>query len=230
MSRPADLRDSEADSLRGQDDYILRIIRSYDSWVVRAYVYGRFQILRRRFLEEIGQYLPDEGNILDVGCGFGLFSLYYAMSLPRTYIRGFDLNKRRIITASTAAARLGLRNVSYEVRDARYFRERGHFTAIYMLDIIHHLPPGEVDSLLSHLTTTLEPGGILLIKDVDTRPTYKRLFTRALDGLMDIHGSVCYWDADRLQKTIASHGYRTYRHLMVDYLPYPHVLFICQKL
>ena len=34
------------------------------------------------FLDEIGQYLPRGGRILDFGCGFGLFSLYFALRSP----------------------------------------------------------------------------------------------------------------------------------------------------
>ena len=58
------------------------IIRAYDDPVVRAYCWGRFWILRQRFLDEIGQYLPAQGRVLDLGCGFGLFSLYYAATRP----------------------------------------------------------------------------------------------------------------------------------------------------
>ena len=54
---------------------IARVISAYDHPVVRAYAWGRFQIFRQRFLDEIGQYLPERGVALDVGCGFGLFAL-----------------------------------------------------------------------------------------------------------------------------------------------------------
>jgi 2-polyprenyl-3-methyl-5-hydroxy-6-metoxy-1,4-benzoquinol methylase len=66
-------------------EQIVRVISAYDDLVIRAYCRGRFLILRGRFLDEIGQYLPEEGTILDVGCGFGLFSLYYAQLLPETH-------------------------------------------------------------------------------------------------------------------------------------------------
>src|SRR5262245_55940820 len=75
------------------------IIRAYDDPVVRAYCWLRFGILRQRFLDEIGQYLPDAGPVLDIGCGFGLFSLYYAATGPRRFVRGLDLNPRRIALA-----------------------------------------------------------------------------------------------------------------------------------
>jgi hypothetical protein len=62
---------------RVRDPLLAQIVRAYDDPVVHAYCWGRFGILRQRFLSEIGQYLPPEGLVLDVGCGFGLFSLYY---------------------------------------------------------------------------------------------------------------------------------------------------------
>ena len=55
-----------------------RIIRSYHNLIIKSYCYVRFLIMNMRILEEIEQYLPKTGRVLDVGCGFGLFSLYFA--------------------------------------------------------------------------------------------------------------------------------------------------------
>ena len=41
------------------------VIRAYEAPVVRACCWGRFWILRERFLDEIGQYLPARGRVLD---------------------------------------------------------------------------------------------------------------------------------------------------------------------
>jgi hypothetical protein len=41
---------------------------------------------------------------------------------------------------------------------------------------------------------------------------------------------VHYWSAERLATTLEQIGFRVRRHLMVDVLPYPHVLYVCQKL
>jgi SAM-dependent methyltransferase len=82
---------------------VRKIIRAYDDPIVRAYCWARFGILRQRFLDEIGQYLPDEGPVLDIGCGFGLFSLYYAATAPRRFVRGLDVNGRRVALARRAA-------------------------------------------------------------------------------------------------------------------------------
>ena len=138
---------------------------------MRAYCWVRFGILRQRFLDEIGQYLPEAGPVLDIGCGFGLFSLYYAATGPRRFVRGLDLNGRRIALARRAAARLGLDNVAYEEGDARDFKGDGEVAAAYMLDIVHHVPPATRAAAAARAArAACRPGGRLLVKDVDTQP------------------------------------------------------------
>src|SRR5258706_16142644 len=105
-----------------RSDTIRSVVRAYDDPIVRAYCWARFAILRQRFLDEIGQYLPPTGVVLDIGCGFGLFSLYYAATGKGRLVRGVDFSRRRIAMARRAAGRLGLANVSYEEGDARDFK------------------------------------------------------------------------------------------------------------
>ncbi|MBI5627272.1 MAG: class I SAM-dependent methyltransferase, partial [Candidatus Rokubacteria bacterium] len=168
-----------------RSEAVSRVISAYDDRIVRGYCWGRFRVLRQRFLDEIGQYLPSRGRVLDIGCGFGLFSLYYASVAPGLELRGLDLNPGRIAMARRAAARLGLGNVLYEVQDARDYRSDGNYDAAYMLDIVHHVEEESVRPFLEQLAKSLRSGGRLIIKDVDTRPVYKRWFTHALDRLMD---------------------------------------------
>jgi SAM-dependent methyltransferase len=208
---------------------ILSVISAYDDWIVRAYCWGRFWILRQRFLDEIGQYLPHAGRVLDLGCGFGLFSLYYATMRPRLELEGIDLDRRRILMARAAAKRLGLGNVRYQVGDVIEYRDSGLFDAAYMLDIVHHIRADAVRPLLEQMAKVLPPGGRLLVKDVERRPAWKRWFTHALDRLMDPRAPVHYWSGDDLQALLEQVGFTVYRHLMVDILPYPHILYICQR-
>src|SRR5262245_53183392 len=194
------------------------VSRAYDDPVVRAYCWVRFGILRQRFLDEIGQYLPDEGVVLDIGCGFGLFSLYYAASAPRRFVRGLDRDRRRIALARRAARRLGVDNVAYTEGDARDFKGDGEAAGAYMLDIVHHVPRPTVPPLLAQLRRSLVAGAPLLVKDVDTRPAAKRWFTWALDKAMAPRASVDYWSAEELHAALETAGFRVRRHLMVDLL------------
>src|SRR5256885_14165135 len=104
-----------------RNDTIRSIVRAYDDPVVRAYCWARFLVLRQRFLEEIGQYLPPSGPVLDIGCGFGLFSLYYAATGPGRVVRGLDLSGRRIAMARRAARRRRLGNLAHALGDPRDF-------------------------------------------------------------------------------------------------------------
>jgi 2-polyprenyl-3-methyl-5-hydroxy-6-metoxy-1,4-benzoquinol methylase len=210
-------------------DTIRNIIRAYDDPIVRLYCWGRFTILRQRFLEEIGQYLPAAGVVLDIGCGFGLFSLYYAATARGRVVRGIDVNRRRIALARRAAARLGLPNAVYEEGDAQEFKGDSEVAAAYMLDIVHHVPARAVPPLLRQLHRALAPGGMLLVKDVDTRPAAKRWFTWALDKAMDPRAPVSYWPSDALAGALEHAGFSVRRHLMVDVLPYPHILYVCSR-
>jgi 2-polyprenyl-3-methyl-5-hydroxy-6-metoxy-1,4-benzoquinol methylase len=226
----ARVRIGSAGPLSPHDRLIVgRTINAYDSSVTRFYCRGRFRIMRQRFLQEIGQYLPDRGRVLDVGCGFGLFSLYYSQVYPKLELSGIDLNPRRILEANRAADRLGVKNASYAVGDARAFESDRTYDGAYMMDIVHHIPPPAVKPLLLELYASLKPGACLIVKDVDSRPAYKRWFTFALDKLIDPHTPVHYWDAEELTCLLEEIGFRVYRHAMLDYLPYPHMLYACWK-
>ena len=149
---------------------VARIVQAYDDPIVRMYCTIRFMILRLRFLDEIGQYLPPSGQVLDVGCGFGLFALHFAMQNPALRIRGFDLSERRVNMARRAADRLGVGNVQFDVADAARFRFDSPISGVYMLDLIHHIPEPSVAPLINTIAGNLEIGGRLLVKDIEPSP------------------------------------------------------------
>ena len=131
--------------------------------------------------------------------------------------------------ARRAASRLAIENVAYEEGDARTFKGDGEVAAAYMLDIVHHIPPDTVAPLLRRLHACLAPGGILIVKDVDTRPAPKRWFTWALDKLMAPTTPVRYWSGDELDAALRAAGFEVRRHAMLDFLPYPHVIYIATR-
>lgn len=202
------------------------IVRSYDSTVIRAYSRIRFTILRQCFLEEIGQYLPKTGRVLDIGCGFGLFSLYFAARERGRTLLGVDVQAKRIGYARLAAERLGLSNVEYRVGNAVEFDTDEQFDAVYMLDLIHHLPETDVPGFLKSVVSRLRDGGLLVLKDVEDSPRLKMWFTLLLDRLMVGREPIHYWSADQLIPLLESLGLDVVRHRMKDVLPYPHILYV----
>jgi 2-polyprenyl-3-methyl-5-hydroxy-6-metoxy-1,4-benzoquinol methylase len=209
---------------------IKAIVDSYQDPIIKTYSRIRFTILRQPFLEEIDQWLPAEGRVLDLGSGFGLFSLYFATTHPKRHVVGVELSEKRVAQARASAQRLGLANVEYHVADVLQWEAPGGlFDAIYMLDVVHHLPQESVPAFLARLVSLLKPGGTLLLKDVSDKPRYKMLFTLALDRLMVGMEPIRYWSPAALGEVLQNLGLDVKRHLMNDILPYPHVLYICKR-
>lgn len=212
------------------DSPIRNIVNSYRDPIIKTYSRIRFTILRQPFLEEIDQWLPAEGRVLDLGSGFGLFSLYFATTHPKRHVIGVELSEKRVTQARASATHLGLTNVEYHVANVLEWEAPGGlFDAIYMLDVVHHLPQDSVAAFLARLVSLLKPGGTLLLKDVSDRPRYKMLFTLALDRLMVGMEPIRYWSPAALAEVLQSLGMDVKRHLMNDILPYPHVLYICKR-
>ena len=210
-------------------DAIARVVSAYSDRIVRMYSRARFQIFRQRFLEEIGQYLPHEGRVLDIGCGFGLFALYFATRSSGRSVRGIDLSARRIETAREAAAGLGASNATFMVGDARAIERLEPFDAVYLLDVVHHIPKTAVPGLFGAIHAALPVGGILVVKELDTEPAWQRIFSHVLDVMMSPDSPPDYWPRHELAAALESSGFTVKRHALIDYLPYPHVLFVATK-
>lgn len=206
-----------------------RIIATYDSWIIRAYCVVRFRIIRGRFLEEMATELPESGTAMEIGCGFGLFGLYFSSMRPGLTIRAVDLDADRIGAAERARDRLGLTNIAFEVGDARDVAIPDGLDAVYMLDIVHHLPPDAARELLRSCRRALAPNGVLIIKDVDTRPWVKMAFTWLLDVAMTRGECPHYWSRQALTAELEGLGLSVERRPMVDVLPYPHQLYVCRS-
>src|SRR5580698_3174471 len=123
----------EAPEVYGREA-IARIVRALPP-LERAYSLVRFSILRPKLLSVMDLLLREEGRILDVGCGFGLFAAYFGQTQPRRQIVGVDPNGRRIQLARRVASSLGLERHAFHVGDVRTVDVRGPFDAAYVLDV-----------------------------------------------------------------------------------------------
>lgn len=198
--------------------------------VERAYANVRFSILRPKLLSVMDLLLTDEGRILDVGCGFGLFAAYFGQTHPRRQIVGVDPDARRIALARRVARTLSLDQHSFHVGDVRTVGLTGPFEAIYVLDVMHHIPAEDQLPVLEHLRDLLVPGGMLLIKDITTEPHFGLLFTEALDRLMvGLREPLAYRHHKAWGAMLATLGFKVRIVRVPDVLPYPHVVIAATK-
>lgn len=90
---------------------------------------SRFGAMRAS-AEEILPYLPVTGAMLDLGCGPGHLTSWYARQSPRAAITGCDREPAFIAAATSDASRLGIENVTYVVADVTKAIPAGPFELI----------------------------------------------------------------------------------------------------
>jgi 2-polyprenyl-3-methyl-5-hydroxy-6-metoxy-1,4-benzoquinol methylase len=218
----------EAPEVYGRDA-IARIARALPP-LERTYSRLRFSILRPKLLSVMDLLLTDEGRILDVGCGFGLCAAYFGQTHPGRRIVGVDPNARRIGIARDMTARLGLRDHAFVVGDVRDAPIEGTFDAVYVLDVMHHLPVDDQPRVLRRLRDLLVPGGMLLMKDITTEPRAGLLFTEVLDRLMVGWNEPLAYRHHREWGDMLGHlGFKVRMVRVPDVLPYPHVVIAATK-
>ncbi len=203
-----------------------RIVRALPP-VESAYAAIRFTIMRSKLLSVMDLLLPSEGRILDVGCGFGLFAAYFAQTQPDRQITGIDQNEKRIEMARQVVGSLGLTGHNFIAGDARDISVAvdGGFNAIYVLDVMHHVPKDDQEALLGCLYDLLAPGGVLILKDITTEPWIGLKFTEYLDRLMvGWNEPLAYRHHSEWGGMLGKLGMRTRAVRVPDVLPYPHVV------
>lgn len=118
------------------------------------------------------------GSVLDVGCGRGQFGIFLRELGRVERVVGFDWDERKI-----AAARFAEQGrARFAVGDARS-ADLPAADTILVLDVLHYLPIADQRALLARLASHVEPGGHLLIRDVDARGTSRSRLTRWFEGV-----------------------------------------------
>lgn len=198
--------------------------------VERVYANIRFSILRPKLLSVMDLLLPDEGRILDIGCGFGLFAAYFGQTQPARRIVGVDPNDRRIAMARRVSDHVGLPGNAFVAGDARHVSLQGPFSGAYVLDVMHHIPEKDQLPMLERLRDLLAPRGVLVIKDITTEPTFGLEFTRLLDRVMvGWDEPLRYRHHREWGEMLASLGFHVRMVRVPDVLPYPHVVIAATK-
>lgn len=211
-------------------DAIARIARALPP-LERMYANVRFSIMRSKILSVMDLLLPDEGPILDIGCGFGLFAAYFGQTQPARRITGLDPDERRVKMARTVVDRLGLTGHEFVVGDARHVAREGRYAGAYVLDVMHHVPRDAQREVLARLRDALAPRGVLVVKDITTEPELGLRFTELLDRVMvGWNEPLAYRHHKEWGAMLTELGFHVRMVRVPDVLPYPHVVIAATKI
>jgi 2-polyprenyl-3-methyl-5-hydroxy-6-metoxy-1,4-benzoquinol methylase len=125
--------------------------------------------------------LPASGRVLEVGCGHGLFSGYLARRSPELRVLGVDIDADKIVVA-TAAAAPDRGRLDFAVADSGSVPE-GPWDAVVLVDVLYLLDEAGQRALLESCAAVLAPGGVLVVKDMATRPRWKARWNAVQEAL-----------------------------------------------
>lgn len=101
------------------------------------------------------------GNILDSGCGQGVFAFEIARRLPESTVTGVDSDKALVERNRRITEITGLKNCYFECRDIAETALNKQYDLILSIDTLEHVKDDE--EVLKYYYTALKPGGDMLL-------------------------------------------------------------------
>jgi len=178
--------------------------------------------------EIIEKQVPNKGNVVDVGCGFGIFANFLATHSKERNVIGIDLNKKRINLANEIFG--DLPNLIFFDGDITEIKipKADVITAV---DVLHHIPSKELQlKLLLSCYSVLSDDGKLIIKDLDTKPFWKYLVNYIHDFLITKGEKVMYQNKAAMKNLLNEAGFQIEKILEIKNYPYAHILYIGKKI
>ncbi len=143
---------------------------------VQAHVLGRWATCP---FPRVAAAVPQQGRILEVGCGYGLFSCHLALASPERDVLGVDVDLRKIVHAQAAAQRAKASGARCDFRLAPPGElPDGPWDAIVIVDVLYLLTAEQQEGLLQACAEQLALGGTLVVKEMATAPAWKAGWNR----------------------------------------------------
>jgi 2-polyprenyl-3-methyl-5-hydroxy-6-metoxy-1,4-benzoquinol methylase len=159
------------------------------SWKTRAFLKIRWSVTP--FFEMVKE-VPQGGRILDLGCGHGMFALLMAMRDSSCEVYGVDHESARIEVANSTKDRL--KNTHFvlgslvEIEKDSFpingeWKNLAPFKTITLIDVMHYFPFDHQMAILKKCFSWMEPGGTLLIREVNPNNGFVSQINRAYEKI-----------------------------------------------
>ena len=131
---------------------------------------------------KIINYIPKSGNILDIGCGFGILSNILALESSQRIVKGIDISESRIIESKkTIRERKNIQFLIQDIKDIDY----KIYDTIIMSDFLHHLDNVRQTNILKTIYDKLNKESRLIILDVNKTNSIKYYFANIVDFILN---------------------------------------------
>ena len=120
-------------------------------------------------------YLPKQGKIVDVGCGYGFLPLMLSFTGNKREIVGIDYDEEKIGIAANCISRSD--KVNFVCADVTQY-EYEHADAFVISDVLHYLSAEQQAEVISRCANKLNKNGTMIIRDADADKKKRHLGTR----------------------------------------------------
>jgi len=182
---------------------------------------------------KIETFFPKKGKIIDLGCGNGLFPNILKLKSPVREILGFDLDEKKIRAAKkTQRDRSPIEFQRENIIEMDY----PDGDVFSLIDVLYLIPPDRQKIILKKCHSALNKGGIIIIKEMDTKPAWKYLWNLVQETVavkiigLTLGGKFYFRSREEYLKILTGLGFKVSPVRLDKGYWYPHIIYVCEKL
>ncbi|MCD6567100.1 MAG: class I SAM-dependent methyltransferase [Bacteroidales bacterium] len=189
-----------------------------------------YDILRSMIcpFDRIIQSIPErDGELLDIGSGYGTFCFILSKKRPGMKIIGVEMDKKRVNIANSRI--IDSQNLEFICDDILNLSTSKRFDVITCVDLIHHIPMEDHLFVFRKINELLKDNGLLIVKDMDDKPFYKYLWNCMHDLLMARRMTTYYIPKRDMVKILGGNGFVIEYAKDIPNFLYAHYLVVCKR-
>lgn len=199
--------------------------RSFSGYPAAQRLHILIRFLTAPFIRTLDA-IPVGARVLEIGSGHGVFAQLAAERASVVFAVDPDLRKSLLPSPSP------------KVRKIAGYDEciRGTFDAAVLYDVAYRLPPDVRRALFARIFERLRPGGIFLMKEMDSGRRWKMKWTRFQERLSDRFLGITLGEGfvdqprEEVESMLKTIGFTDLHAHPVDRgYPHPHILYTAVK-
>lgn len=198
-----------------------------------------YEFIRNLFcpFEEIEDFVPQEGLILDVGCGHGILARLMAKKSKERKILAIDPSSHKITVAKNKNKYGNIKFKNIYLED---LQPKNKFDCLTIIDVLYLLPDKEKINVLKKAKSLLKKKGTLILKEVNTNPRWmltlstleEKIIINLLNYTHSDYRQTYISTPQKLKEFIKKSGFKLIKTKeFYGKIGYPsHIMFIAEKI